>query len=107
MQSPTVYLIYKRLQEIENFKPENFYEIEGIFKAQNGVYKGKAKIKTKVKAESRSSLLLQHGIHQSTPGKSLSRRNKTKRIQPPRLHALSTLQATANKRWKYEPCGMC
>ena len=102
VQSPTVYLIYKRLQEIENFKPENFYEIEGIFKAQNGIYKGKAKIKTKVREEV-EQLLTQHGIQQFDTGQITTVTNKKKRIQPPKLHALSTLQATANKRWKYSP----
>ncbi|AWE07099.1 type IA DNA topoisomerase [Lysinibacillus sp. 2017] len=102
VQSPTVYLIYKRLQEINNFKPENFYEIEGVFKAQNGVYKGKAKIKTNVRAEA-EQLLMQHGIQPMDTGQISNVTNKTKRIQPPRLHALSTLQATANKRWKYSP----
>ncbi|MEO4052810.1 DNA topoisomerase III [Solibacillus sp. CAU 1738] len=102
VQSPTVYLIYKRLQEIENFIPENFYEIEGIFKVQNGVYKGKAKIKTKVRAEA-EQLLNQHGIQPIDGGQITNVSNKTKRIQPPKLHALSTLQATANKRWKYSP----
>ncbi|GLC88858.1 type IA DNA topoisomerase [Lysinibacillus piscis] len=102
VQSPTVYLIYKRLQEIENFKPENFYEIEGLFKAQQGIYKGKAKLKTKVRAEA-EQLLQQHGIQPIEMGQITSVVNKTKHIQPPKLHALSTLQATANKRWKYSP----
>ncbi|MGN7476372.1 DNA topoisomerase III [Solibacillus silvestris] len=102
VQSPTVYLIYKRLQEIENFKPENFYEIEGLFQAQNGLYKGRAKIKTKVRAEA-EQLLAHHGISPVDTGRITSVTNKTKRIQPPKLHALSTLQATANKRWKYSP----
>ncbi|MFF2793776.1 type IA DNA topoisomerase [Lysinibacillus xylanilyticus] len=102
VQSPTVYLIYKRQQEIEHFKPENFYEIEGIFKAQNGVYKGKAKLKTKERAEA-VQLLQQHGVEPMDTGLITSVTNKTKRIAPPKLHALSTLQAAANKRWKYSP----
>ncbi len=102
VQSPTVYLIYKRLQEIEHFKPENFYEIEGVFTAQNGAYKGKAKIKSKVREEVQQ-LVLQHGIQNLDTGQITNVTNKTKRIQPPKLHALSTLQAAANKRWKYSP----
>lgn len=102
VQSPTVYLIYKRLQEIENFKPENFYEVEGLFKAQNGMYKGKAKIKSKAREEV-EQLLMHHGIQPMDSGQITNVSNKTKRIQPPKLHALSTLQATANKRWKYSP----
>jgi len=102
VQSPTVYLIYKRWQEIECFKPENFYELEGLFKAQNGMYKGKAKIKAKVRAEV-EQLLQHHAILPIDSGQITTVTNKTKRIQPPKLHALSTLQATANKRWKYSP----
>ncbi|MFB7158838.1 DNA topoisomerase III [Lysinibacillus sp. NPDC056232] len=102
VQSPTVYLIYKRQQEIEHFKPENFYEIEGVFKAQNGVYKGKAKLKTKERTEA-VQLLQQHGVEPMDTGLITSVTNKTKRIAPPKLHALSTLQAAANKRWKYSP----
>lgn len=102
VQSPTVYLIYKRRQEIENFKPEKFYEIEGVFTAQNGMYKGKAKIKSNVREEV-EQLLRQHAIQPMDIGQITSVTNKTKRIQPPKLHALSTLQATANRRWKYSP----
>ncbi|WP_320938977.1 DNA topoisomerase III [Lysinibacillus capsici] len=102
VQSPTVYLIYKRQQEIKQFKPEKFYEIEGVFKAQYGVYKGKAKLKTKERAEA-VQLLQQHGIEPHDTGLITSVTNKTKRMAPPKLHALSTLQAAANKRWKYSP----
>lgn len=102
VQSPTVYLIYKRHMEIENFKPENFYEIEGIFKAQNGIYKGKAKFKSKVRGEA-EQFLMQHGVQQFDTGQITSVTNKAKRIAPPKLHALSTLQAAANRRWKYSP----
>lgn len=102
VQSPTVYLIYKRMQEIEHFKPENFYEIEGVFKTQNGVYKGKAKLKTNVRAEA-EQLLQQHRIEPIDKGTITNVTNKIKKIPPPKLHALSTLQATANKRWKFSP----
>ena len=48
-------------------------------------------------------LLQQHGIEPQDTGLITSVTNKTKRIAPPKLHALSTLQAAANKRWKYSP----
>ena len=38
---PTVKLIYDRDMEIVNFIPKTYYEIEGIFKSENGEYKGK------------------------------------------------------------------
>ncbi|HDE5474106.1 TPA: hypothetical protein PDG73_000002 [Staphylococcus aureus] len=40
------YLIYQRQKEIEQFVSTPFYEIEGSFTAKNGMYKGKAKIKS-------------------------------------------------------------
>lgn len=102
VQSPTVYLIYKRMLEIEHFKPEKFYEIEGQFQAQGGLYKGKAKIKTNDR-EQAVQLLAKHGICKEDVGLVASVKTSTKRQQPPKLHALSTLQATANRRWKYSP----
>ncbi len=45
VQSPTVFLIYQRQMEIENFVSEPFFEIESTFTAENGTYKGKAKAK--------------------------------------------------------------
>ncbi|MEF9991131.1 MAG: DNA topoisomerase [Romboutsia sp.] len=38
---PTVKLVYDRDMEIRNFVPKTYYEIEGLFKCENGEYKGK------------------------------------------------------------------
>lgn len=38
---PTVKLVYDRDMEIANFIPKTYYEIEGLFKCENGEYKGK------------------------------------------------------------------
>ncbi|GKW45701.1 type IA DNA topoisomerase [Planococcus sp. NCCP-2050] len=106
VQTPTVFLIYQREKEIEAFVPEPFYEIEGIFKAEKGKYKGKAKIKAKERQEA-EALLLKHQITGLEDGleDGLVKQLKTteKRIQPPLLHSLSTLQAAANRKWKYSP----
>lgn len=102
VQSPTTYLIYQRHLEIENFVAKPFYEIEGNFTAVNGKYKGKAKIKSENKEEVQQ-LLNQHNITGNDPGIIKSVSKKEMRIKSPKLHALSTLQSTANKRWKYSP----
>lgn len=45
VQSPTLFLAYRREQKIKNFEPECFYELYGNFISENGVqYKGKAAI---------------------------------------------------------------
>ncbi|ARK21874.1 type IA DNA topoisomerase [Sporosarcina ureae] len=105
VQSPTVYLIYQRQKEIENFIPKAFYEIEGSFTAQNGIYKGKAKIKSE-KKEVVEQLLQHHGIEKVNDGFVKSIIKREKRTKSPKLHALSTLQAVANKRWKYSPANV-
>ena len=40
-------MIYQRQKEIENFKPEPYYELIGVFQNEKGKYEGKAKIKEK------------------------------------------------------------
>jgi DNA topoisomerase III len=102
VQSPTTYLIYQRHLEIENFVPKPFYEMEGNFTAAKGKYRGKAKIKSDNQAEVQQ-LLNQHNITGNDTGIIKSVSKKEMHIKSPKLHALSTLQSTANKRWKYSP----
>lgn len=105
MQSPTIYLVYERQKEIENFVSEPFFEVEAIFKAENGLYKGKAKVKTK-KREELLALLKKHHIFPDSPGIVTSVQQKDKQIPPPQLHSLSSLQAKANQLWKMSPANV-
>lgn len=102
VQTPTVYLIYQRQQEIQNFVSTPFYEIEGNFTSKNGKYKGKAKAKSDNKDEI-IAILNNHQLGAGISGIVESVTKKEKRAKSPKLHALSTLQATANKKWKYSP----
>ncbi|MFE6168939.1 DNA topoisomerase 3 [Viridibacillus arvi] len=104
VQSPTVYMIYQRQQEIEHFKPTNFYELTAEFLAEKGPYKGKAAIK-KDKREEVEQILHQASINEGEilPGVIRDVKKARKYVKPPKLHALSTLQAKANKIWKYSP----
>lgn len=102
VQSPTLYLIYQRHMEIENFVSEPFYEVEAVFTAEHGSYKGKAKAK-EPKREIIRALLATHNIQPNSPGVITSVVKQNKKIPPPQLHSLSTLQATANRLWKISP----
>ncbi|RWZ54492.1 type IA DNA topoisomerase [Halobacillus fulvus] len=104
VQSPTVYLIYQRHKEIENFKPEPFYQIEGLFQAQAGTYKGLAEIKEKDKAKVQA-LMDKHGLKEKEDVTGVVEKvdQKTRYQKSPKLHSLSTLQSVANRRWKYTP----
>ena len=104
VQSPTVFMIYQRQKEIENFVSKTFYELAGTFEGINGDYVGKAKIK-KDSLEEMAAFLDENKLILKQPmsGIITSLEKKEKRLKSPRLHSLSTLQVTANKRWKYSP----
>ena len=102
VQTPTVFLIYQREKEIEAFVPEPFYEIEGVFDAEKGRYKGKAKLRAKERKEA-EELLAKHVISAKEEGIVAQVKTTEKRTPPPQLHSLSTLQAAANRKWKYSP----
>ncbi|OIJ29099.1 type IA DNA topoisomerase [Staphylococcus sp. LCT-H4] len=100
VQTPTLCMIYEREQAIKNFKPEKFYEVVGEFKAQNGKYNGKAKIKTFDKAEL-FELEAKHKLSIVTQGNINKVETNEKKQQSPKLHSLSTLQTKINKQYKY------
>jgi len=105
VQSPTVFLIYQRQMEIENFDSEPFFEIEATFTAEHGTYKGKAKAK-EPKKEIITELLRKHKLSPKSPGVVASVKNTEKRTPPPQLHSLSTIQAAANRMWKTSPANV-
>lgn len=100
VQTPTLCMIYERHMAIKNFKPEKYYEVVGEFKAKNGKYKGKAKIK---KFEKRDLIELEkkHKLSQVTHASICKVVTKEKKQQSPKLHSLSTLQTKINKKYKY------
>lgn len=103
VQSPTLYLIYKRNQEIKNFVSKSFYELFAKVDVNNELFQAKYKgrFETKEKIE---KLLQEHSIDKDkTDGVIKSVKKKLKKTQSPRLHSLSTLQTKANKKWKYSP----
>ncbi|SDR12354.1 type IA DNA topoisomerase [Virgibacillus salinus] len=104
VQSPTVYLIYQRHKQIENFKSEPFYQIEGSFQSEAGIYQGLAEIKEKDKTKVQA-LLDEYGLKEEVDliGIVQNTDKKTKHQKSPKLHSLSTLQSVANRRWKYTP----
>ncbi|CAM3973538.1 DNA topoisomerase III [Bacillus anthracis] len=103
VQTPTLALIVKREKEIENFKSEPFWEVNAKFNMDGKVYMGKwhkdndSRIKEAAMA---------HKIAQFCNGKDAEvheLEKERKEFQPPFLFNLSSLQAEANKRFKYSP----
>src|SRR5690625_7658290 len=87
VQSPTLFLIYQRQLEIENFKSEPFFEVEATFTAENGTYKGKAKAKEANK-EIIIELLRKHELSTKSPGVITYVKKKDRRTKRPIRHEL-------------------
>ncbi|QWH20575.1 type IA DNA topoisomerase (plasmid) [Bacillus mycoides] len=103
-QTPALYLINKRQQEIKNFKPTPFFELEAQFTSPNGVYMGRYKERFAVRGEL-MNLLQQHSLSEngSQQGMVKTVEVKPKQQEAPKLFSLSSIQALANKKYKYSP----
>lgn len=102
VQSPTVYMVYQRQQEIDNFVSKPYFELIGDFTHENGKYTGKAKVKEESK-DNIVKLLEKHSLSDLNSSDSVIKEvTKTlKTTKSPKLHSLTTIQKKADKRWKY------
>ncbi|MBI0576059.1 DNA topoisomerase III [Neobacillus cucumis] len=103
VQTPTLALIVKRELEIENFKPEPFWEVIAHFLINGKRYSGKwqndgeTRVKTKDLAEKVAAFC------KGKPAEVAEVVSERKEFYPPLLYNLSALQAEANKRFKFSP----
>src|SRR5579875_415472 len=103
VQTPTLALIVKRELEIENFKPEPFWEVEALFLINGKKYTGKwqndgeTRVKTEELAEKVAAFCREKMAEVSEV------KSERKEFMPPLLYNLSALQAEANKRFKFSP----
>jgi len=102
VQTPTLYLIYQRQKEIENFVPKPFYEIFANIAVENGTIKAKYKERFD-KPEDVKNLLAKHNISKTNEAVISEVTKEGKSTKAPSLYSLSTLQSKANKVWKYSP----
>ncbi|WP_082174577.1 DNA topoisomerase [Bacillus sp. FJAT-27231] len=102
VQTPTLFLIYQRQQDIENFKPTTFYEIYAHVTAKNGTFTAKYAEKFD-SMEKLQRKLEEHSIQKKNEGTISKVEKQIKKKKSPRLHSLSSLQERANKLWKYSP----
>jgi DNA topoisomerase III len=103
VQTPTLALIVKRDEEIEQFKSEPFWEVKAVFQMGDHTYEGvwqkdgESRIQTKELAEKIASFC------QGKPASVLEMKTERKEFAPPLLFNLSALQATMNKIYKFSP----
>jgi DNA topoisomerase III len=103
VQTPTLALIVKREQEIDQFVSEPFWEVIANFNLSGKKYNGKwekdgdSRIKTKELAEKIA------GFCMGKPAEAVEVKSEKKEFSPPLFYNLSAIQAEANKRFKFSP----
>lgn len=103
VQTPTLALIVKREKEIEVFKPEPFWEVTGKFSIEGKKYDG---LWHKEGVTRLNSAEMAEKIASFCEGKTatvVDVKVEEKQYPPPVLPTLSSLQTTANQRFKYSP----
>ncbi|TXC91877.1 DNA topoisomerase III [Metabacillus litoralis] len=103
VQTPTLALIVKREKEIEHFKPEPFWEIIATFKVNGKKYKGKWQKDNQTRVLEEELARKIASFCQDKPAEIKELITERKEYQPPLLFNLSSLQATANKAFKFSP----
>lgn len=102
VQTPTLYMIFSKHQAICNFCKEKFFEIEGLFKLDNGEqFKAGLKPVEKFTNLEEAQTFIKNGCI-STPreAKVESVEANEKKQSSPKLFSLSSLQAKCNKEYK-------
>ena len=103
VQTATLYLLYKRQQEIEEFVSRPYFTFQGEVTINNESFDVKHKQRFKTKKEAQK-LLQEKGIVAGVnDGLIQALTKELKKEKSPKLHSLSSLQSTANKKWKYSP----
>lgn len=92
VQTPTLALIVQRQQEIDQFKPETYWELKTVYRdttftAEKGKYTEYAKALTALNSITESELYI------------TSVKKKTGKELPPRLFDLTSLQVACNKKF--------
>ena len=96
VQTPTLALIVKRQQEIENFKPEPYWELKTVYR-ETTFNSTKGKFSSKEEGEK----FLETVKNSDFTVTDVSAKKGTE--APPRLFDLTSLQVECNKKFSYSP----
>lgn len=101
VQTPTLYLIYKREQEVQNFKPTPFIEINAEILADGQKFVAKLDPYKRFLEQNQLDTFMEYnGAEMGSQGgliKGVEKNNK--KTASPRLFSLSTLQSEINRRY--------
>lgn len=103
VQTPTIAILAKRREEIDNFVPEDYFEIETTFQNDHGSYKGmyfKGQLSnTKLKTKEEATAI----VNQVEGQQGLVTKKDVKNVNEghPLLYSLTTLQQHASRKYGY------
>ncbi|MBU8908955.1 DNA topoisomerase III [Desertibacillus haloalkaliphilus] len=103
VQTPTLALIVQQERDIERFRSEPFWEVTARFQVEGNTYLGKwhkdgdTRLKQQKQAEAVTAFC------KGKQAEITEVKKERKEFKPPLLFNLSSLQAVANKRYKYSP----
>src|SRR5690625_3021986 len=103
VQTATLFLLYKRQQEIEEFVSRPYFTFQGEATINNESFDVKHKQRFKTKEEAQNILQEKGILSGVNDGLIQALTKELKKEKSPKLHSLSSLQSTANKKWKYSP----
>lgn len=100
VQTPSLFLIYQRNQEIDNFTSKPFYELYADFEHNNGQYQGKYQKRFNTLNEL-NQFKENHDLNNQPHATIQDVQVQEKKQSAPKLFSLSDLQSLANKQFKY------
>ncbi|MES9667891.1 DNA topoisomerase III [Bacillus nitratireducens] len=102
VQTPTLYMIYQRQLEIENFKKEPFFELEGNILAKQGNFKALLSPSERFKNEAETITFINEKNAQKGVQDGIVKNveTKEKKTSSPSLFSLSSLQSKINQMYK-------
>lgn len=103
VQTCVLAMIDKRDKEIENFKPEPFWEVYADFDINNKKYRGRFFVDDVTRLTKKEEAVALSEYCQSKHAHVEEVKTERKEYHPPKFYNLSSLQSTANKRYKYSP----
>ncbi|SFA99460.1 DNA topoisomerase-3 [Bacillus sp. cl95] len=103
VQTPTLALIVKREREIENFITKPFWEVQAQFSINGKKYNGKWEKDGETRLDSKEMAEKIAAFCHGKEAMVAEVQSEKKEFPPPLLYNLSTLQADANKRFKFSP----
>src|SRR5699024_5393644 len=98
VQTATLYLLYKRQQEIEEFVSEDYFTFQGKVQVPNGSFEVKHKQRFATKEEAQNILQEKGVLPGVNDGIIQELKRERKRTKSPKLHSLSSLPSTAKDR---------